>query len=74
MGCDACKIEFGFVPNLSNCDNYFINVESVLSYHREECDFVHIWYSNEVPWVLHACKIAFASVPHLSHWVKKKGR
>ena len=56
---------------LVNYSHIFINFEYLfilLSYLGEECgDFVHIWYNNQVPFVAHACKIAFGSVPNFSN-------
>ena len=34
---------------------------------EEYSDFVHIWYSCQVPCVAHACKIVFVTVPNLSN-------
>ena len=52
---DACKLESGSMPNLSNCGYFFINLESLLRYIRKECgDFVHIWYSCHVLCVVYA--------------------
>ena len=65
---DSYKIEFGSVPHLSNYGNFFINVECLLCYLRDECgDFVDIWYSYQVPCVPHASKLVFGSVPNLSN-------
>ena len=66
---DACKIKFGSVPNLSNYGYFFIRFECLLWYLREEWgDFVHFWYSYQVPCVAHACKIPFSSVPNLTNY------
>ena len=53
---------------LSNYGHFFINVVcAVIS--REECvGCVHIWYSNQVPCVADACKIAFVAVPNSSNY------
>ena len=32
------------------------------------CDFIHIWYSNQIPCVADACKIPFGSMPNLSNY------
>ena len=62
-----CTIEFGSVLNLSNY-RYF-SFECLLWYRRVESgDFVHIWYSYQVLCVVHACKIAFCSVPNFSNY------
>ena len=63
---DTCKLEFGFVLNLSNYGHFFLTVECLLWYLREECgNCIYIWYSYQIPCVAPACKIAFGYVPNL---------
>ena len=65
---NPCKIEFGYVPNLSNSGNFVIYIIMFVWYLREEwADFVHIWYSNHGPCIADACKITFGSLPNLSN-------
>ena len=53
----------------SNYDKNIINVESLLLYLIDyEVHFIHIWYSNQVPCVGDACKIAFGPMPNLSNY------
>ena len=41
----------------------------MLLYLREDwVDFIHIWYSTQVPCVVDAYKIAFGSMPNLSNY------
>ena len=55
------------MPHLSNYSHFFINLQSLLCYLREEIsEFVHILYSYQLC-VVHACKTAFGSVPKLSN-------
>ena len=45
---DACKIAFGSMRTLSNCDNIFLKFYVFLQYLRKKwVDFVHMWYSNQ---------------------------
>ena len=47
---------------LNNDGYFFRNVECLLLCHGEECvDFVHIWYSYQVPCVAHVYNIAYGS-------------
>ena len=67
---DAHKIEFVFIPHLSNYGHFVIKLVSfVISQRRIYVNFVHIWYSNQVPCVADTCKIAFGSVSNVSNYI-----
>ena len=60
----ACKLTFGSVPNFSNYGHFFkYYLGFLMCYLREECvDFIHIWYSNQVPCVADAYKLEYGSL------------
>ena len=63
----VCKISIGSVPNLSNYGHSLIHVSFCDISEKKWIDFIHSWYSNQVPCVADACKIAFGSMPNLSN-------
>ena len=70
---DASKTEFGSVPNLSNFGHFIDTLCYILSVccdisEKNVAIFVHIWYSYQVQYIPHACKIEFDSVSNLSNY------
>ena len=67
---DAYQIAYVSVPHLSNYGHFFIYVVFVvISQSRMEwIDIIHIWDSNQVPYVAEACKVSFGSVPNWSNY------
>ena len=57
------------MSNLSNYGNIFLNFYAFVVISKKKwVDFVHIWYSNQVPCVADICKIVFGSMPNLSNY------
>ena len=70
LATDACKIEYGSVPNLCN-DHHSFNtfwVFVLISQRRMWWYFFHIWNSYQVRCIAHVCKITFGSMPNLSNY------
>ena len=47
----GCKLAFGSVPNVSNYGYMFC------TFCEDWVNFIHIWYSNQVPCVADECNI-----------------
>ena len=67
---DACEIEFGSVPNLSNYGNFFINFECC---DISEKNLMILFIFGTVAEACETtfadvCKIAFGSMPNLSNY------